>query len=215
MIKSKSIALVIGNNNYRGGIQSLTNSVPDAKDVSQGFRDMGMDVLDCYDCKIDKIYEMEEDFAEKIKPGVVAVVYYSGHGVERNGKNYMLPVDMPAVKGEGKRKVDTALMRNAWNMNAFQKYLAEQNPDLYVVILDACRDDPFADERSGGSRGLAKMQPMGGVIMYATKSGQTASDNSKGKNGRFAEQFLKNLKPDIPIQDLLKRTMYGVRRASR
>ena len=217
-LTKKTIALVIGNNAYEDrGIPTLANAKHGAEDVTKKFLDMGIDVLKCIDCRLDELIEKEGEFMEKIKPGVVAVVYYAGHGVERNTRNYLLPVDMPNIKGKKRQAQADALKRKAWDIREHEELIIDKNPDFYVIILDACRNDPFAKSRSAKSQGLKPLEPadlrgvvMGGVVMYATMSGKEADDNVGGRNGLFTERFLMHLKPGVPIKTILQETKYDV-----
>jgi hypothetical protein len=134
--------------------------------------------------------------------------YYSGHGVQFEGVNYLIPVSV---------KIDTEsqLKYKAMRADFVLDMMNAAGNKLNVMILDACRDNPFGWTR-GASRGLAVtgVQPAGSIIVYATSAGATASDGT-GRNGLFTSQFLKHVTtPGLDVTDMFKRTGADVAEAS-
>jgi hypothetical protein len=135
--------------------------------------------------------------------------FYAGHGVQSQGENYLLPVDAD-IPGEA------YLRDRAVNVQVVLDELNNAGNELNVIVLDACRDNPFGWSRSG-TRGLTVVgsQPAGSIIVYATSAGATASDNGQERNGLFTTHLLNNLKnPGLEVSEIFRRTGSDVRRAS-
>jgi len=183
------IALVIGNSNYE--YKSLKNPVNDAKEVSDTLTDLGFNV----DLKKDlNKRDMDEAITGFIKrltrqQGSVAFFYYAGHGARVDGQNYLIPIDNDKIASETDVKyaaVDAA--RILENMQAADTH-------LNIMVLDACRDNPYPSNSRSLSRGLAVMQQNGSIIAFAAKEGQTALDTStNGRNGLYTSYLVKMLK---------------------
>ena len=134
--------------------------------------------------------------------------FYAGHGVQSNGENFLIPVDANIPN-------ENRLKNNAVSVQSLLDDLNDAGNALNVVVLDACRDNPFGWSR-GGTRGLAMMasQPADSIIVYATSAGQKASDGD-GRNGLFTSQLLHNLaSPGIDVNEVFKRTGADVSEAS-
>ena len=134
--------------------------------------------------------------------------YYSGHGLQYNGENYLLPVD-------GDLGSEADLPYEALHAQRVLDQLQEAGNELNMVVLDACRDTPYGWSKSGG-KGLSVLsrQPPGSIVMYATSAGKTASDGS-GRNGTFTGELLKNLRtPGLEVSEVFRRTGLEVSRVS-
>src|SRR5215469_8056535 len=126
--------------------------------------------------------------------------FYAGHGVQSGGDNYLIPVDAQNIQSENhlrQRAVSVQTMLDNFN---------DAGNELNMVVLDACRDNPFGWARSG-SRGLSVVSaPAGSIIMYATSANSTADDGI-GSNGLFTGQLLNNLKtPGLSVRDVFDKT---------
>ncbi|MCL2139849.1 MAG: caspase family protein, partial [Treponema sp.] len=188
-------ALVIGNGNY-DGLSRLTNPVNDANDVSAALETLGFSVdrlLNASQQQIDSAVLRLKNRLSVSKESY-GFFFYAGHGVQSGGENYLIPVDAN-IPGEN------YLRSRAVSVQTILDDLNDAGNNLNVIVLDACRDNPFGWSRSG-SRGLAVLnrQPADSIIVYATSSGQTASDGT-GRNGLFTSQLLQNLtKPGIEVK---------------
>jgi uncharacterized caspase-like protein len=181
-------ALVIGNGAYTG-LTRLNNPVNDANDVSEALRSLGFTV----DLLTNAGLMQMEEGVTRLKNslaqarGSYGLFYYAGHGVQSKGENYLIPVDanIPGEAYLGNRSVP---------VYAVLEELNAAGNTLNIVVLDACRDNPFSWARSD-SRGLQVVgnQPADSIIVYATSAGSTAADG-EGRNGLFTTHFLKNLK---------------------
>jgi len=210
-IAGKKVALVIGNAAYSVENGRLSNPVNDAKSISQRLKQLGFKVL--YRSNLTDKEAMEtavEEFSGKIGGAEIALFYYSGHGVQRNGKNYLMPTQA---------KINNAgqIRHRAMNVSFLMDEMAVNSHGLSLVMLDACRDDPYPrDSKSSSSRGLARMSaPSGTIIAYATKPGATAADGI-GKHSPYTEQLLRHLNDfsQQPIDDVLNKINVAVEDAT-
>ncbi len=188
----KRAALVIGNSTYEHA-QRLTNPANDALAIAATLRSIGFNDVDvAIDQTIDDMRETVRKFGEKTANVDLALVYFAGHGMEMGGKNYLLPVD-------AKLKSDRDLDFEALTLNLVLRAI-EPAKRLRIVILDACRNNPFASQmRLSGSatrsvsRGLVRIEPIGNTLVaYAAKDGTVAEDGA-GDNSPFAAALLEYL----------------------
>ena len=194
----KRVALVIGNSAYQN-VNPLPNPAKDAAAIGDMFRKAGFDVVDAKtNVNNADMRQMVRDFTDKVTDADIAVVYYAGHGIEIDGTNYLLPIDT-------KLQRDTDVDDEAISLDRVVRTL-DPAKKLRLVILDACRDNPFSKtmKRSlsrGVERGLAKVEPSNPntLIAYAAKAGSTASDGS-GDHSPFAVALLQQLA--TPGQDV-------------
>lgn len=199
-LAEKRVALVIGNSDYQN-VSPLTNPANDAASIAAILTKANFDVVDAKS-NLSGI-EMKRtlrDFGNKVRDADVAVIYYAGHGIELEGTNYLIPVD-------AKLEIDTDVLDEAFPLERFV-VAADPAKHLRLVILDACRDNPFNKtmKRTIGSRavsrGLAKVEPANPntLIAFAAKAGSTASDG-EGKNSPFATALVKHLvKPGLDLR---------------
>ncbi|MFA6346557.1 MAG: SUMF1/EgtB/PvdO family nonheme iron enzyme, partial [Syntrophales bacterium] len=202
------IALVIGNSAYRMG--ALRNPVNDARAVAATLRDLGFSVEERTDLSYQEMGRAIVRFGQSIRRDSVALFYYAGHGLQVQGSNYLVPVDAQ-IHDEGEVQFATV------NAGLVLAKMEEAKNPVNIVILDACRDNPYARswKRSSGGRGLAKMDaPVGSIIAYAAGPGETA-DDGKGKNGLYTESLVRQMKaPGLKIEDVFKRVRSEVRQRS-
>lgn len=191
-------ALVVGNAEY--GQNSLVNSVNDAVDFARTLQDVGFVVTLKTDVDQRAFEEAVETFYADIKPVDEVLFYYSGHGLQYNGENFLIPA---------RANIDNerALRYDAVNANRIAEYL--ERAMTSIIILDACRESPFRKVRSSG-RGLTSMEAAAGTqyIIYSTASGKTAEDGSD-RNSPFTAALIKyipqaNLEITALIRNLSK-----------
>jgi uncharacterized caspase-like protein len=188
----KRIAFVVGNSNYQN-VVALPNPVNDAVAITEMFRKAAFDVVESRrDLKNAEMRRALRDFTEKARDADIAVIYYAGHGIEVDGTNYLVPVDAALER-------DTDAYDEAISLDRILQAI-EPAKQLRLVILDACRDNPFAknmkrtvSSRSLG-RGLAGVEPArpNTLIAFAAKGGSTASDGD-ARNSPFTTALLKYL----------------------
>lgn len=193
----RRIALVIGNAAYAG--YPLRNPVNDARAMAAKLRALGFDVtekenVDGLDLKV-----AIDTFGDRLKAGGVGLFYYSGHGAQFRGQNYLIPVDA---------RLTNAVYAENSSVPAQQVLddMARAGNTLNIVILDACRNDPFPSATKGLTRGLARMEAARGtLIAYATSPGETASDGS-GRHSPYTAALLQHLSdPGVPVEQVFKR----------
>lgn len=194
-------ALVIGNSNYTD-LGKLKNPVNDATDIATALKGLGFEVTILLNAGIvemdDAITKLKSNLSQKTDS--VGLFFYAGHGIQSQGVNYLIPADA-RIPSENYLKV------RAVSVQTILESLQEARNSLNMVILDACRDNPFSWVRSG-TRGLSVVggQPAGSIIMYATSAGSVAQDGV-GRNGIFTTELLKNLSTaDIDVVEVFRRT---------
>jgi uncharacterized caspase-like protein len=188
----KRVAFVVGNSNYQN-VNVLTNPANDAAAITEMFKRARFDVVESRrDLKNAEMRRALRDFTEKARDADIAVIYYAGHGIEVDGTNYLIPVDAALER-------DTDAYDEAIALDRILQAI-EPAKQLRLVILDACRDNPFAKSmkrtvasRSLG-RGLAGVEPSkpNTLIAFAAKGGSTASDGDS-RNSPFTTALLKHL----------------------
>jgi len=188
----KRVALVIGNGAYQNAAQ-LSNPVNDAKAMADLFRKAGFDVVDARENlgSLD-IKRAIRDFTNQVRNADIAVIYFAGHGIEVSGTNYLIPVDAKLANDFDAEDEALALDRVVRALEPAKR--------LRLIILDACRDNPFIRtmQRTIATRavagGLAKVEPTSSdtLIAFAAKAGSTAADGD-GANSPFTTALLKNL----------------------
>ncbi|HEV7307291.1 caspase family protein [Ensifer sp.] len=203
----KRVALVVGNSAYEGG-GALVNPKNDADDVSIALRSLGFEVTKALDVTGDGFAEAVDGFSRSLDGADVALFYYSGHGIQVEGINYLLPVDFHGTN-------EISVKRNSIDLNDVIKQM-EAAARVNLVFLDACRNNPFAASivtrtKSVLSRGLAvQVSGANTMIVYATAPGTTASDGS-GRNSPFTAAVLENIEaPGIEIETMMKRVTRSV-----
>lgn len=193
-------ALVIGNAAYTG-ITELKNPVNDANDISNVLQKLGFNVEKLLDAELEQIESAMMRFKNKlsINNNSYGFFYYAGHGVQSNGENYLIPLkaNIPS---------ENHLRTRAFSVQTMMENINEAGNKLNIIVLDACRDNPFGWKRSG-SRGLAMIStPAGSIVVFATSANSTADDGN-GRNGLFTGQLLKNLStPGASVRDIFDRT---------
>ena len=209
-LKTKKVALIIGNSNYEGErLKRLKNPQNDAMKMMQVLKDRGFEVI--YDINVteSKFEEHIKDFNRRLSHGAdVGLLFFAGHGVEVNGINYLIPID---AKLREKRDVKY----EAINLNDIIEDMKEARNSLNIIILDACRDNPFSDTRAVGRGGLAEVKPPRGLfVSYSTGAGNVALDNKKGDNGLFTKYLIEYIKEPFTLQEVFERTRTKVKEES-
>lgn len=201
------VALVIGNSAYRG-VPELRNPANDANAIAGRLKDMRFAVMPKLDTAKAAMEAAIGEFCESLaKSRGVGLFYFAGHGFQMGWRNYLVPVDAALSKGE-----DVA--KNTVDLTTVLEGLRRAANPMNIVILDACRDNPFGGESRSG-KGLSQVDaPVGTLLAYATSPGNTASDGD-GANGLYTENLLREMRaPDAKIEDVFKRVRLNVRRAS-
>src|SRR6266404_650127 len=213
-LAEKRVALVVGNSTYQR-VPQLANPARDADDMSEMFRKAGFTVVVAkHNLGASEMRRALRDFSDKVRDADVAVVYYAGHGMEIDGTNYVIPVDAALER-------DIDAFDEAIPLDRILTVI-EPAKRLRLVILDACRDNPFNKtmKRTIGSRaigrGLAKVEPESPntLIAFAAKAGSTASDGDS-KNSPFTAALVKYLpRPGLDLRKAFGYTRDDVLKAT-
>ena len=204
---AKRVALVIGNANYKF-VPALANPINDAALIETALKSVGFEVIrkDNLDQQGMKLALVE--FSRKLKQGAEAgMFYYAGHGIEVDGKNYLVPIDSNM---QSKEEADVF----NFDVNSFLAMMENSGVPFNIMVLDACRNNPFRGMRTTGG-GLAPMRaPVGSYVAYATAPGSVAADGD-GKNSPFTEALAESLAvPGLALEEVFKQTRTKVRTAT-
>jgi uncharacterized caspase-like protein len=204
------IALVIGNSAYQT-VTALPNPANDAKAMTDLLTSAGFEVVSAPDLTQSDMRRSIGEFASKaaaLGRDTVTLVFYAGHGLQVDGENFLVPVD--ARIG---RESDVALQ--AMRLTDVMNTLSSVPSKTRIVILDACRNNPFSEINKTGGRGLAIVDaPAGSLVSYSTAPGTEALDGD-GTNSPFTSALISVAKePGVPIEQALKRVRYLVHSAT-
>ncbi len=205
---AKRIALVIGNNAY-SEVSKLEKATGDARAISTTLQGLGFDVITLLDANRQRMARALVDFETRVSPGDTALFFFAGHGVALDGGNYLMPTDVPNVT-EGQRNL---LRTEGFLADDITERLRERGAATTVMVLDACRNNPFkaGPGRSiGQSRGLSRMDTRRGMfVMFSAGAGQEALDrlgpDDVHPNSVFTRLFIDLVKrPDLDLIDVAK-----------
>ena len=201
------LALVIGNSAYRES--PLRNPVNDVRAMAQRFRELGFTVLAHENATKKTMEAAIIEFGRRLAEGGVGAFYYAGHGLQVRGRNYLVPVDAE-IDDEASTRVA------AVDVELLLEQMAEAKNRVNMVILDACRNNPFERRMRGASRGLAAVDAARGTLVaYATAPGSVAADGD-GANGLYTEELLQALRePGLKVEEVFKRVRVNVARRSK
>ena len=196
------VALVIGNSAYKDS--PLLNPVNDARQMARALREVGFEVVLGENLSQIDMKRQIRLFGDKIRGGGVGLFYYAGHGIQFNGRNYLIPVNA-AITKEAETEYE------AVDLGFVLAQMEEARNMLNIVILDACRNNPFARSFRSSKSGLASVDaPSGTLIAYATAPGSIASDG-RGKNGLYTQELLKYMRlPGVSIERVFKKVRIAV-----
>jgi len=203
----KRYALVIGNSRYKY-VSKLRNPVNDANDMAAALQQMNFEVVRVVDATYMEIRSGFQKFHDKLASGpkdhTVGLVYYSGHGLQDDGENYLVPIDANIEFEDDVRRqcfpIQKIILAN----------MERSNSRMNILILDACRSNTFPQTARTLSQGLAEMNGKGSFIAYATAPGSTASDGV-GRNGLYTQELIKAIqKPGLTIEQVFKEVRLNV-----
>ena len=204
--QSQRIALVIGNAAYREA--PLANAVNDAKAMGAALKQAGFTVLLHTDVDHRGLLAAVRDFGNRLRQGGVGVFYFAGHGMQIKGRNYLIPV---AVDIQREDEVAYA----ALDAQAVLDKMEAAGNGANLMILDACRNNPFTRSFRSSVQGLAQMEaPVGTLVAFATSPGTVASDG-QGQNGLYTQHLLTAMRqPGAKVEEVFKQVRAAVRRDS-
>ena len=199
----RRLALVIGNDNY-SSMPALNNAVNDSKSMNDALKQANFEVLYYKNLNKRGMEEALYNFAQKLGKDDVGMFYFAGHGVQANGKNFLIP-----VAENVKKSADVQF--EGIDVNRVMAYLQDSKNSLNIVVLDACRSS--LPERGGMSRGLTVTEaPQGSIVAYATSPGKAASDGDGG-NSPFTKNLIRVMqRKGVKIEDVFKEVRVAVAR---
>ncbi|MCA2653739.1 caspase family protein [Microcystis sp. M061S2] len=201
--QQQRIALVIGNENYQVG--KLDTPLNDATDMANALKELGFEVILLKDSSKRQMDDALDQFFTRINQGYVGLFYYAGHGMEVEGENYLIPVNAQI-------KAEKDVEYESMPLGKILGRMEDAGNRINIVILDACRDNPFRKFWRSSSRGLtAPLQAASGtLIAFATAPGKVASDGT-GRNGLFTSYLLKYIKtPNMEVDLMLRKVRSDV-----
>ena len=197
-------ALVIGNGTYKSA--PLKNPINDARDMAKVLRGLNFEVIEKINVNKRNMVLAIDEFFKHLRKSDVGLFYFAGHGMQIHGVNYLIPVKAHVTS-------ETDVQWEAVPAGKVLGKMYEAGNKLNIVILDACRDNPFKKSFRTESKGLAQMDaPKGTIIAYATSPGSVAADG-KGRNGVYTKHLLKSIRSKgMTVYDVFRETGLGVMR---
>jgi len=207
LLRATKQALVIGNSSYKRA--PLKNPGNDAKGIAEALKAIGFDVALGMDLGQEAMSDLIQAHVERLaKEKAVGLFYFAGHGTQLAWRNYIVPLDAEIASVE-------AIKERCIDINTLIAGIRKAGNPMNVIILDACRDNPFGSQVQLEQKGLSQLDaPPGTFLAYATAPGNTAIDG-EGANGLYTEHLLREIRvPEAKIEDVFKRVRLGVRRGS-
>jgi uncharacterized caspase-like protein len=200
----RRVALVIGNSAYKSS--PLRNPVRDARAISRALAETGFKVTVLENASETGMRRAIRAFGDELAAGGVGLFYYAGHGMQVRGRNYLIPVNADIER-------EDEVEDQAVDANLVLTKMDSAKNSLNLMILDACRNNPFARAFRSAAQGLAQMDaPSGTLVAFATAPGSVASDGD-GENGLYTKHLLANMtRAGLPIEQLFKEVRIGVGR---
>jgi hypothetical protein len=201
-IRGRRLALVIGNGGYKSS--PLKNPVNDAYDMALTLRKLGFEVIHKKNINQRTMEKTIRDFGERLRKDSVGLFYFAGHGMQVDTRNYLIPIGAEIDK-------ETEIKYEAVDAGRILDEMDTAGNNLNIVILDACRNNPFARSFRTGERGLARMDaPTGTIIVYSTAPGMVAADGV-GRNATYTKYLLKYITtPGLTVEQVLKKVRVDV-----
>lgn len=201
-VSSERLALVIGNSAYQTA--PLRNPANDAEDMGRVLSTLGFKVILQKNVDRRTMEDSVRSFGRQLRDGGVGLFYFAGHGMQVEGRNYLIPINA-RIESESDIKyeaIDAGLVLGK---------MEDAKNQLNIVILDACRNNPFARNFRTVEQGLARMDaPKGALIAYSTAPGEVAADGPE-RNGVFTRHLIRHMQtPNLPVEQVLKRARIDV-----
>jgi uncharacterized caspase-like protein len=202
----KKTALIIGNGSYKSG--PLKNAVNDAMDMAALLSGKGFTVILRKDASRSEMREAIREFGNEINQGGVGLFYYSGHGLQVDGVNYLIPLDADI-------QLKAEVAEECVSASTVLKVMEYSNNRINIIILDACRNNPFRSFSRSDEKGITKMDPpagakQGSIVAFATAPGEVASDG-EARNGLYTSKLLKYIDtPGLTLEEVFKKARIDV-----
>ena len=202
-------ALIIGNADYDKSIGALKNPGNDAASMTRSLQQKGFDVTFLKNAGKRQMEQEFRAFARKLRTDAVGLFFFAGHAIEVDGENYLIPIGAHIEDEVDAKYEAVSVARLLDNMDS-------AGNGLNLVILDACRNNPFSRRFRSASRGLRMMSPPSGtMILYATEPGNVAADG-EGNNGVFTHHLLRSIeKSGLSVEEAFKQTALAVKQETR
>ena len=199
----KRVALLVGNATYADA--PLVNPTNDIRAVGRALNNLDFQVTSVSNADQKRLQRAIREFGQAARGAELALFYYSGHGMQSRGENYLIPVGANI-------QFESDIPDEAVAANSVLRWIEEAAPKAAVVVLDACRDNPVAGRTKSLNKGLSRMDaPTGTLVAFATAPGTTASDE-----GFYAKALAKYLpQPGLDLQDIFAKVGAEVQQASR
>jgi hypothetical protein len=207
----RRVALIIGNDEYRY-VTGLNNAVADARAMKRELEERGFQVVYRENAARRVMNDAIEEFLGKLSTDAIGMVYFSGHGVQINSANFLIPTDLQAEK-------ESDVAYDGIDLGKLLDRMAQVQPRFSLVVIDACRDNPFrsSGKSIGNSKGLAPpiSNAEGVMVVYAAGANQQALDRLSARdtdpNGLFTREFIKAMrKPGLNVQDMITEVKLAV-----
>lgn len=205
LLRAPKLALVIGNSAYKDA-PALKNPANDARAMAELLKALKFNVTQLLDADRRTMQAAMRDYAQTVEASkAVGLFYFAGHGLQLAWHNYLLPVDAASDNPDDAKNQGV-------DVDGLVKRLSKAANPMNVIILDACRENPFARDFRARAKGLSQMDaPLSTLLAYATSPGNVASDG-EGANGLYTENLLREMRvQDAKIEDVFKRVRLGVR----
>ncbi len=205
LLRAPKLALVIGNGGYKDAPE-LKNAVNDARSMAAALRELKFSVTEVVNADRRRIQAALRSYTETVAASQgVGLFYFAGHGLQLAWRNYLLPVDAAIDKPDD-------LKTQGVEVDGLIRQLGKAANPMNLIVLDACRENPFAKDFRSRAKGLSQMDaPLNTLLAYATSPGNVASDG-EGSNGLYTEHLLRELQvPEAKVEDVFKRVRLGVR----
>ncbi len=202
------MALVIGNAAYKS-VSTLQNPVNDSRAIAKSLRSLGFEVIERENASREGIALAVREYGDKLRGASVGLFYFAGHGVQVKGRNYLIPVDADIAR-------EDEVQYRSFDVNEVLDKMDSARTAVNIVVLDACRNNPFARSFKTSQTGLAQMDaPTGTLIAFATAPGSVAQDGD-GSNGLYTGALLKHIAaPGVAVEQMFKRVRVDVVNASK
>ena len=200
----RRIALIIGNSNYTDA--PLRNPVNDAVDMAAALKKLDFKAILKTNADQRTMKMSIRSFGKQLSKGGIGLFYFADHGIQYNGRNYLIP-----VRAEVQSEADVEF--EAVDAGRVLAQMERAGNNLNIIILDACRNNPFARSFRSSQRGLAKMDaPTGSILAYSTAPGSVAADGT-GRNGLYTQYLLKHISSSgNRLEDVFKQVRIDVMR---
>lgn len=200
----KRIALVLGNGAYTS-ISTLDNPLNDARAMAKALRALGFEVIDAYDQKLSGMLAAVQRFEAALTADAVGLFYYAGHGVGIQGANYLLPIEADVNSPQ-------SVKYESVNVNMILEVMESANNGINIILLDACRNNPFKTGSRNIAGGLFKLEmPRGTFVSFATMAGAVAEDGET-EHSTYTRHILQEMMtPDQSIQQMFTKVAEAVK----